>query len=132
MVLLRVEATPLAPILLLCRRSFYAPNFVTRLVSKQNSHTNPIPTTTTIPPNTKSATLADTKISSVPKTSSRQASGGDHESLLSANLSRQPLLLSSTSNVHRQEQPAIAQRAFMSGPSVQHGDLETHPAQIFG
>jgi hypothetical protein len=36
------------------------------------------------------------------------------------------------SNVHRQEQPPIAQRAFMSGPFVQHGDLETHPAQIFG
>ena len=36
------------------------------------------------------------------------------------------------SNIHRQEQPPIAQRAFMSGPFVQHGDLETHPAQIFG
>jgi hypothetical protein len=38
----------------------------------------------------------------------------------------------SCSNIHRQEQPPIAQRAFMSGPFVQHGDLETHPAQIFG
>ena len=36
------------------------------------------------------------------------------------------------SDIHRQEQPPIAQRAFMSGPFVQHGDLETHPAQIFG
>ena len=36
------------------------------------------------------------------------------------------------SNIHRQEQPPIAQRAFMSRPFVQHGDLETHPAQIFG
>ena len=33
---------------------------------------------------------------------------------------------------HRQEQPAIAQRAFMSGPLVQHRDFKTHPAQIFG
>jgi hypothetical protein len=35
-------------------------------------------------------------------------------------------------HIHRQEQPPIAQRAFMSGPFVQHCDLETHPAQIFG
>lgn len=33
---------------------------------------------------------------------------------------------------HRQEQPPIAQRAFMSGPFVQHCDLKTDPAQIFG
>ena len=36
------------------------------------------------------------------------------------------------SNIHRQEQPPIAQRALMPGPFVQHGNLETHPAQIFG
>ena len=36
------------------------------------------------------------------------------------------------SNIHRQEQPPIAQRAFMSGPVVQHCDLKTHPAQILG
>lgn len=35
-------------------------------------------------------------------------------------------------NIHRQEQPPIAQRAFMSGPFVQHRDLKTHPAQILG
>ena len=36
------------------------------------------------------------------------------------------------SNIHRQEQPPIAQRALMSGPFVQHRDLKAHPAQIFG
>jgi hypothetical protein len=37
-----------------------------------------------------------------------------------------------SSYVHRQEQPAVAQSALMSGPSVQHGNLEADPTEVFG
>ena len=40
--------------------------------------------------------------------------------------------VSITSNVHRKEQPAVTQSAFMTGPVVQHGNLEADPAEVFG
>lgn len=37
-----------------------------------------------------------------------------------------------TSNIHGQKQPSLAEGALAPRPSVEHGDLKSDPAQVFG